>query len=84
MTTTIDTIRERQRVRTALALVMALDSLDLAHARIKALLMKAENGIYDDGLHQSGVADLNRALLELRKADAASAAMPDVADRGAA
>jgi hypothetical protein len=83
MNTTIDKIRERQRVRTTLALVMALDSLDLAHARIKALLMKAERGIYDDGLHQSGVGDINRALLELRKADAASAAMPDVADRGA-
>jgi len=83
MTTTIDKIREQQRVRTTLALVMALDSLDLAHARIKALLMKAERGTYDDGLHTAGVADLNRALLELRKADAASAAMPDVADGGA-
>jgi hypothetical protein len=35
-TTTLDTAREKKRVRASLALLMALDSLDVAQGRIRA------------------------------------------------
>jgi hypothetical protein len=41
-TTTLDKARERDRVRTSISLLMALDALDVAQGRIRALAAKAE------------------------------------------
>jgi hypothetical protein len=77
ITTTTDKVREQRRVRTSLALMMALDSLDVAEARMNALLVKAQNGIYSEALHMEAVGNLDRALLEMARAYAESASMPD-------
>lgn len=85
MTTTVDKAREKDRVRSSLALLMALDALDVAQGRITALAMKAQRGIYNEALHMEAVGNLERALIELRRAHAQTASMPDEADvRGAA
>ncbi len=76
-TTTTDKVREQRRVRTSLSLLMALDALDLAEARMNALLVKAQNGIYSEALHMEAVGNLDRALLEMARAYAESASMPD-------
>jgi hypothetical protein len=77
ITTTTDKVREQRRVRTSLALMMALDSLDVAQGRLRALVAKAERGIYSEALHMEAVGNLDRALLEMARAYAASASMPD-------
>lgn len=82
--TTIDKAREKNRIRASLSLLMALDSLDVAQGRITALAMKAQRGIYNEALHMEAVGNLERALLELRRAHAQTASMPDEADTGGA
>lgn len=84
ITTTLDTAREKKRIRASLSLLMALDSLDVAHGRIRALAMKAQRGIYSEALHLEAVGNLHRALDELGRAHAETAAMPDEADLGGA
>jgi hypothetical protein len=75
-TATTDKVREQRRVRTSLSLLLALDALDLAEARINALLKKAQDGTYSEALHMEAVGNLDRALLEMSRAYAASASMP--------
>jgi hypothetical protein len=81
-TTTLDTAREKKRVRASLALLMALDSLDVAQGRIRALSVKAQRGIYSEALHLEAVGNLHRALEELGRAHVETAAMPDEQDMG--
>lgn len=81
-TTTLDKAREQRRVRASLALLMALDSMDVAHGRIRALAMKAQRGIYSEALHIEAVGNLHRVLEELGRAHVETAAMPDEADLG--
>lgn len=83
-TTSIDKIREEKRVRTSLALLMALDSLDVAHGRIRALAHKAQRGIYNEQIHIQAVQNLERTMQELRVAHAESASMPDETSVGGA
>ena len=80
ITTTTDKVREQRRVRTRLALLMAIDALDLAEARMGALLLKAQNGIYSEALHEEAVGNLERALTEMGNAYQASASMPHEED----
>lgn len=82
MTTTLDKAREKHRIRTSLALLMALDSLDVAQGRVKALARMAQQGVYSERLHMEALGNLDRALLEMRKAHAASASMPDTDNIG--
>ena len=80
ITTTTDKAREQRRVRTSLALLMALDALDLAQARLNALLKKAQQGIYSEAIHMEAIGNLDRAMLEMARAHQASASMPDEED----
>ena len=79
-TTSITKVREQRRVRTSLSLLMALDALDLAQARLNALLKKAQDGTYSETIHMEAVGNLDRALLEMSRAHQASASMPDEED----
>jgi hypothetical protein len=83
-TTTLDKARERDRVRTSISLLMALDSLDVAQGRIRALAAKAERGVYAEALHMEAIGNLERVVLEMRRAHATSASMPDEADQRSA
>ena len=81
-TTTLDKARERDRVRTSISLLMALDALDVAQGRIRALAAKTQRGIYAERLHMEAIGNLERVVLEMRRAHATSASMPDEDDLG--
>lgn len=78
--TTIADIHRKQQVRGRLALLMALDQLDAASARITALSHMVGDGVYSDGVHASAVMNIEKAMAELRTAERETAGFPDRGD----
>lgn len=70
-------IHRKQQVRGKLALLMALDQLDAASARITALSTMVGRGIYSDGIHTGAIRNLEKAIAELRTAERETASFPE-------
>lgn len=84
MTATLERIHRQRRNKARVALLMARDALEAAQGRIAALTVAVGRGVYNDAMHTSAMAEIDRAVRELNRAEVNARYMDDEGDDHAA
>ncbi len=75
--TAIADIKHKHQVRARLSLVIALDELDAAQARIRLLTALIGQGAFSDNTYRAAVANVERAISELAWAERETRSFPE-------